>query len=197
MSRRKRSAIFILCFLLFTVFVWLDHSPVKDIWQTPQKAEGRAAYDFQKYHGKTFTVIKVVDGDTLYIDAPDGEDNYTKIRLWGVDTPETKHPQKEVMYFGPEATEFTKNLTLGKQVTIYLDEGKDTRGKYGRLLAYVKLPDGEFLNEALLNEGFAYTDTRFSHSLFYKYKQLEAAAKSAKKGLWENVTPEQMPEWRQ
>ena len=101
------------------------------------------------------------------------------------------------MYFGPEAAEFTKNLALGKKVTIYLDEDNRTRDKYSRLLAYVKLPDERFLNEVLISEGFAYADWRFRHSLYHKYKQLEAAARSQKKGLWPNVTPEQMPEWRQ
>lgn len=197
MSRRKRSAIFVLFILFFAALFWLDHSPVKDIWQSPPESEGRTAYDFQKYHGKTFTVTKVVDGDTIYIDVPDGEDNHTRIRLWGVDTPETKHPAKGVMYFGPEAAEFTTNLALGKRVTVYLDEGNNTRGNFGRLLAYVKLPDGKFLNEVLLKEGFAYADTRFRHSSFYKYKQLESAAKNAKKGLWKNVQPDQMPHWRQ
>jgi micrococcal nuclease len=100
------------------------------------------------------------------------------------------------MYFGPEAAGFTRESTLGKQVTVYLDEGS-TRGKYGRLLAYVKLPDGRFLNEALLSEGFAYADLRFRHSFYNKYRQLEAAARGQKKGLWLKVTPEQMPKWRQ
>jgi micrococcal nuclease len=100
------------------------------------------------------------------------------------------------MYFGPEAAEFTKKLVLGKPVTVYLDETR-TRDKYDRLLAYIKLPDGGFLNEVLLTEGFAYADLRFKHNLYNKYKQLEAAARGQKKGLWERVTPEQMPKWLQ
>jgi micrococcal nuclease len=101
------------------------------------------------------------------------------------------------MYFGPEAAEFTRESAFDKQVTIFLDEGNNTRDKYSRLLAYVQLPDKSFLNEVLLSEGFAYADTRFQHSFYHKYQQLEATARSQKKGLWENVTPEQMPQWRQ
>ncbi|MFZ0033581.1 MAG: thermonuclease family protein [Sedimentisphaerales bacterium] len=115
----------------------------------------------------------------------------------GIDTPETKNPIVGVMYFGPEAAEFTKSLSLEKKGTVYLDEDNRTRDKYGRLLAYVKLPDVRFLNEVLLSEGFAYADTRFRHSFYHKYQQLEAASRSQKKGLWSNVTPEQMPKWRQ
>jgi len=197
MSRRRRSAIFVLCLLIAFVFVWLDHSPIRCRWQRPPKSEEQAkAYDFEKYHKKTFTVINVVDGDTVDIDTPDGDDDHTRIRLWGIDTPETKHPEFGVMYFGPEAADFTTKLALGKQVTVYLEEHR-TRGYYGRLLAYVQLPDRRFLNKVLLTEGFAYADLRFRHSSYNKYKQLEASARSQKKGLWQNVSREQLPEWLQ
>ena len=197
MSRRRRSAIFALCLLLLAVIIWLDHSPFRQGWQTqPQTSEQAKAYDFEKYHAKTFTVVNVVDGDTIDIDVPDGEHNRTRIRLWGVDTPETKNPKLGVMYFGPEAAEFTTKLALEKQVTVYLEEHR-TRGYYDRLLAYIQLPDRRFLNEVLLAEGFAYADLRFKHSFFNKYKQLEASARSAKKGLWKDVTREQLPQWLQ
>jgi len=180
-----------MCLLLAVFFVWLDHSPIRRKWQ-PQPR------DLEKYHGKTFTVVNVVDGDTLDINVPNGHYPHTRIRLWGVDTPETKKPNTPVQYFGPEATKFTTTLTLRKTVTIYLDGGNRTRDnkEYNRLLAYVQLPNSRFLNEVLVSEGFAYADLRFRHSFYNKYKQLEAAARSQKKGLWENVTPEQMPYWR-
>ncbi len=197
MSRRKRSIIFALCLLLIAVLIWLDHTTVEHKLQSRPKSEGRLrALDFEKYHGKIFTIVNIVDGDTIDIDIPDGKYDHTRIRLWGVDTPETKNPKTGVMYFGPEAADFTRQLTFGKQVTVYLEERR-TRGYYGRLLAYVQLPDKSFLNEVLLSEGFAYADTRFRHSFYHKYKQLEAVARSQKKGLWANVTREQQPEWRQ
>ncbi len=198
MSRRRRAGIIVLCLLAVVFFVWLDHSPIRSKWQSQLKSEEQAkAYDFQKYHAKTFTVVKVVDGDTIDIDIPDVNDSYTRIRLWGIDTPETKNPDLGVMYFGPEAAEFASRLVLKKSITVYLDESNNTRGKYGRLLAYVQLPDGRFLNEVLLTEGFAYADLRFRHSLYNRYKQLDASARGLKKGLWENVTREQLPEWLQ
>jgi micrococcal nuclease len=197
MSKRRRSTIFTLCLLLVAAFVWLDHSPIRRTWQAQPKSKEQAkAYDFEKYHHKTFTVLNVVDGDTIDINVPDGKYNHTRIRLWGIDTPETKNPETGIMYFGPEAAEFTRSLSLRKKVAVYLDEDNRTRDKYNRLLAYVKLPDGRFLNEVLISEGFAYADTRFRHSFYHKYQQLEAAARSQKKGLWLSVKPEQMPEWR-
>lgn len=100
------------------------------------------------------------------------------------------------MYFGPEAAEFTEKLAQGKEVAVYLEDRR-TRDKYGRVLAYIRLPDSRFLNEVLLEEGYAYADTRFRHIFYNKYKQLESAAKSGKKGLWPKVTREQLPEWLQ
>jgi micrococcal nuclease len=194
MSKRRRSTISILCLLLVTAFVWLDHSSIKRDWQTRSESSKQTKTgDFEKYHEKTFTVVNVVDGDTIDIDIPDGKYNHTRIRLLGVNMPETKNPKTGIMYFGPEAADFTTKSALGKQVAVYLEEHR-TRDKYGRLLAYIKLPDGKFLNEALLAEGFAYADVRFRHSFYYKYQQLEAAARSQKKGLRLKVTPEQMPE---
>ena len=197
MSRRRRTVVFVLCLLLVAIFITLDHNPIRRKWQPkPRSEEQLRAYDFEKYHKKTFTVANVVDGDTIDIDIADGKYSRTRIRLWGVDTPETKHPERGVMYFGPQAAEFTAKLALEKPVTVYLEEHR-TRGYYGRLLAYVQLPDDRFLNGVLVAEGFAYADVRFRHSFYHKYKQLEASARSQKKGLWEKVTPEQMPEWRQ
>ena len=197
MSRRRKSSVIIFSLLVAAVFIWLDHSQIVQNWRRqPDSQEQTKTSDFQKYHAKTFTVFNIVDGDTIDIDVPDGQYEHTRIRLWGVDTPETKNPQTGVMYFGPEAAEFTRQLVLGKPVTIYLEEHR-TRDKYKRLLAYVQLPDKNYLNEVLVAEGFAYADVRFRHSFYHKYKQLESVARSQKKGLWLNVTPERMPQWRQ
>ncbi len=194
-SRLQRNILLLLAFLLLASLVWLDKNVIH--YNKPASAEQKADLDdWDKYHEKSFKVVNVVDGDTIDINIPDGKYDHTRIRLWGVDTPETKDTKLEVMYFGPEATEFTEKLCLEKQVIVYLDEGNNTRGKYGRLLAYVKLPDDRFLNELLLSEGFAYADTRFAHSQFEKYIQLEKTARELKKGLWEKIRPEQMPKWR-
>ena len=196
MSIRRKNGIIFLCLLAVMIFAWLDHSLIGHRWQLPAKSEGQAkASDLDKYHGKTFTIVNVIDGDTFDIDIPDGRHQHTRIRLLGIDTSEAGSEQTGVIYFGPEAAEFTKKLALGKSVTVYLDAPNPTRGKYGRLLAYVKLPDNGFLNEALLTEGYAYADSRFSHSFYNKYRQLQARARSSKKGLWQNVTPNKLPEW--
>jgi endonuclease YncB( thermonuclease family) len=196
-SRHRLAALAALCLLAAGLLIWLDHSPVRPGWRAePKTEEQRKGRDFEKYHAKVFSVVNVVDGDTIDIDVPDGKYDHTRIRLWGIDTPETKSTKYGVMYFGPEAAEFAAKLALGRQVTVYL-EGRRTRDKYGRLLAYVLLPEGGFLNEVLVAEGFAYADLRFRHSFYYRYKRLESVARSQNKGLWQDVTRAQLPEWLQ
>lgn len=211
MSRRSRRIIAVVCVLAAAAAFVFDHSCVKPALtnRPAQSVESQNSADIQKYDKKQFTVVKVIDGDTLDIDIPDANYSHTRIRLWGVDTPETKDPRLAgPMYYGPEAADFSTKAALGKRVTIHLETGRNTRDKYNRLLAYVQLPDGAFLNEVqlpdglflnevLLTEGYAYADLRFKHSLYNKYKQLESAARSQKKGLWANVTEDQLPQWLQ
>jgi micrococcal nuclease len=198
MSKRMRNVVAVIITLTAATLCFLDHSCVsRSVTKSLQSAQQQDSSDLSKYHGKQFVVTKVVDGDTLDIDIPDGNYNHTRIRLLGIDTPETKDPRTGPMYFGKEASDFATKLAFGKQVTIFLDKDRKSRDKYHRLLAYIQLTDGTFLNEVLLNEGYAYAYLPFKHGLFNKYKQLESVARNQKKGLWANVTPEQMPKWRQ
>ncbi len=198
MSRRMRNVVAVVFVMTAATLFFLDRSYISRSVSKPlQSIQQQESADLQKYNGKQFTVVKVIDGDTIDIDLPDGKYSDTRIRLWGVDTPETKDQRTGPMYFGKEASDFATKLTLGKKVTVYLEKDKNPRDKYHRLLAFIQLPDGTFLNEVLLSEGYAYADLRFKHGLYNKYKQLESVARGQKKGLWANVTPEQMPQWRQ
>ena len=189
--------IFVLCIIFIALLIFLDNSYFRHKWQLNLSTETQKENsDFEKYHSKSFTVINVIDGDTLDIDCPDDKNDHTRIRLLGIDAPEI-NPESGTMYFGLEAADFAKETTLGKKVKVYLDEENNTRGKYDRLLAYVMLSDSRFLNEIMLTEGFAYADTRFRHSFYNKYNQLQSRARSNKKGLWLNVTPDQLPKWMQ
>lgn len=153
--------------------------------------------DFERYHDHAFVVVKVVDGDTIDIDAPDAKYATTRLRLWGVDTPETSHSPQGEMYFGPQAFAFTRETLAGRSVRLELVES-ETRDKYDRLLAYVYENDsGEMFNEHLIREGFAYADTRFKHPYKEYFRELETQAKADGVGLWAHVTQDQMPHWRQ
>jgi len=195
-SRRQRNILLLSAFLFLAAVVWLDrsfHSHPETFTSTKKTQE---TDDWDKYNEKSFTVVKVVDGDTIDINMPDGNYLTTRIRLLGIDTPETEKSPGGAMYYGKEASEFASKTALGQKVTVLLDKMSKTRDKYNRLLCHIRLADGRILNEELVSEGFAYADTRFPHSYFEKYIQLEKQARNEKKGLWEKITPDQMPQWR-
>ncbi len=158
----------------------------------------RLGDDRTRYHDKTFRVVKVVDGDTFDIGAPDGSRPSTRVRLWGVDTPEVVDPRYGTMYYGPEASAFAKRMVLGKDVRIELSPARSRDNKrHNRLLAYVYLTEsGEMVNELLLTTGHAYADTRFDHVWAERFRELERKAVRGKAGLWANVRPDQFPAWK-
>jgi micrococcal nuclease len=195
MRRTTRNALIAaFCFFLLPAWVVLDHrfgDPLRHYIEQRTYPDG----DWQKYHGRVFTVMEVIDGDTIDIDIPDGEHPDTRIRLIGVDTPETKHPTVGLMYYGPEATAFTTRLSLGKQVTVLLDTTGDQRGRYGRLLAYIQLPDGNILNAEIIKNGYGYAYLSYPHSEFSAYQMLMQEAIDNKTGLWKNATRDDLPKW--
>ena len=128
------------------------------------------------------TVLRVVDGDTI-VASIDGTDE--RVRLIGIDTPETKKPDTPVQCFGPEASDFTKSL-LPKGTPVLLVRDIEARDKYDRLLAYVyRTRDGLFVNLDIMRQGFARLLTippNVAH-----VDEFVAAAKAARKenlGLW-------------
>ena len=126
------------------------------------------------------TVVEVVDGDTIVVDVGGARDT---VRLLGVDTPETKHPDEPVQCFGPEASAFTSGHLLGRRVR--LERDVEARDRYGRRLAYVHV-DGTRFNDELLRRGYARLlvlppNTAHARTML----RLELAARSEGRGLWE------------
>ena len=124
-----------------------------------------------------FKVQRVVDGDTVVLTT--GE----KLRYIGVDTPETKHPRKPVEYFGKEASAFNKKLVNGKVILVEFDV--TPKDRYGRLLGYVFLPDGTFVNAELVKQGYANVYT-YPPNVKYSelFRSLQAEAVKQRRGLW-------------
>lgn len=143
--------------------------------------------DAARYDGRSFQVVAVIDGDTLDLDAPDGRHATTRLRLWGVDTPEAAYDARPAEPGAAAATQRTAELAYGQSVTVRLEPHR-LRGRYGRLLAYVILPDGTVLNERLLSEGLARADDRWPHRDVDRYAQLEAQAQREGRGLWGEST---------
>ncbi len=133
-----------------------------------------------------FPVVRVVDGDTLVVAKPEGE---TRVRLIGIDTPESVAPDRPVECFGPEASARTTELLSGQTVTLRGDPTQDRLDQYDRELDYVWLPDGRLLNHVLVTEGYAVERT---YAAPYAYQQhLRAAqqqAQDAGAGLWSAAT---------
>jgi len=128
------------------------------------------------------TVIRVVDGDTIYVKLAD---RVEKIRYIGMNTPEIHHPTKGEEPGGREAAETNRRLVGGKRVRLELDVR--TRDRYGRLLAYVWVDD-VMVNAELLRLGYAQVMTvppNVRHQeLFVK---LQREARDAGRGLWRGV----------
>jgi len=185
-----------MCVIMAAVTVWLDRRFGKPVRKAVSQRSHHGS-DYTKYHGKTFKLIHVVDGDTFDIDIPDGEYDHTRIRLLGIDTPETKRPGQPVMYFGHEASDFAKQLASDKNVTVTLDTVNDSRDRYGRLLGHIKLPNGKMLAEEMVRNGFAYADLRFDNDYFDELLAIQNEAIKTKKGLWKEVTKSQLPKWLQ
>ena len=129
-----------------------------------------------------FTVTRVVDGDTLVLD------NGEKIRLKGVDTPESVHPNKPVQPFGPEAKEYTRAQLKGARVYLILDENDTAtnhRDRYGRLLAYVfRNEDDLDFNAELLKRGLARVQEKYSCERLEEFHKYQEQAQKQKIGLW-------------
>ena len=129
---------------------------------------------------ESYTVVRVVDGDTIIVDM-----NRTnqRIRLIGLDAPESVHPDEERnVEYGEIAAAFTTEHLEGKIVTLEYDVEK--RDQYNRILAYVYL-DGKMFNETLIEEGHAKVTTyppnvRYTDSFVALQKQ----AQKDGKGIW-------------
>jgi micrococcal nuclease len=125
------------------------------------------------------TVTAAFDGDTIQVS---WEERRETVRLLGVDTPETVHPERPVECYGPEASAYTKQRLLGRDVTLTFD--RERRDRYGRLLAYVAV-DGSVVNDELLTRGLARLlivppNGARGRSML----DLELEARSAGRGLW-------------
>jgi len=127
-------------------------------------------------------VTKIVDGDTIKVNIGGSIET---VRLIGIDTPEIKDPRKTVQCFGKEASERTKELLENKMVRLDADSTQTDRDKYSRLLRYIYLENGTFINKKLIEEGFAFEYT-FQVPYLYQeeFKAAQKLAETNNLGLW-------------
>ncbi len=129
-----------------------------------------------------YSVVRVVDGDTLTV--KDFKGVSYKVRMIGVNTPETVDPRKKVECFGKEASAFSKKMLSDKNVILEQDDSQSDKDKYGRLLRYVYL-DGVLINKTIIESGFGYEYTYNTPYKFQKeFKDAQKRAEINKVGLW-------------
>ena len=135
-------------------------------------------------------VLKVIDGDTIKLDTG------KYVRLIGIDTPEYHDSdklsrdskrlnisEKEIKKKGYQAYKFTQKLLAGKQVKLEFD--RERLDKYNRLLAYVYLADGTFVNASIVESGYATVFAIAPNIKYYKhFLRLQEDARESKRGLW-------------
>ncbi len=142
-------------------------------------------------HPAVATVARVVDGDTVDLHFSSGTE---RVRLLGIDTPETVKPNTPVQCFGPEASARTKAL-LPHGITVRVERDGEARDRYGRLLLYVyRSRDGMFINLALVAEGYARILSIAPNTAHAADLSAAAAAASrAGRGLWSRCPPPPPP----
>ncbi len=153
--------------------------------------EGKVSIPFGKsYNYENILVKRVVDGDTIQLE------NGERLRLIGIDTPEMHESNKlyrdsrksnqdieTIKKLGRMSYEFTKRLIEGRRVRLEFDVEK--HDKYGRLLAYVYLKDGLFVNAEIVKQGFASLMTIPPNVKYADlFKALYQQARENNRGLW-------------
>lgn len=127
-------------------------------------------------------LVRVVDGDTLIVIKDEKE---IRVRLIGINAPESVDPRRPVECFGKEAGAHLKEI-IGDQVNLRLelDLSQGTYDKYGRLLAYV-FTNKVLLNRRMIADGYAYEYTyRLPYLYQADFKQAELMARETLVGLW-------------
>jgi len=185
MKKKSLSAIFILLgFCLYGIL----HAE-QGVFYSSEK--GKFIMPFgSSYDYSDIKVKRAVDGDTLELE------NGERVRLIGIDTPEMHASDKlqrdsrrthqdisVIQKLGAQACEFTKNLVEGKRVSLEFDAERND--KYGRLLAYVYLKDGTFVNAEIVKQGYASLMTYPPNVRYVDlFGGLYQEARENKRGLW-------------
>ncbi|EMZ9726676.1 thermonuclease family protein [Salmonella enterica] len=129
-------------------------------------------------------VVKIIDGDT--ITALDGQNTSIKIRMYGIDAPESKQA------FGQKAKQALSSAIAAQNITV-IDHGPDI---YGRMLGTIWL-DGYDINASMVDSGYAWVYRFNGNPIVPNYLKFEASAQKAVKGLWVDPNPVAPWEWRQ
>jgi micrococcal nuclease len=146
----------------------------------------------QANNTKEFVIVKrVVDGDTFLLS------NGERVRLLGIDTPEkfeskkldkdveTTHQDKNTLKkLDQLASDYVKNFVEGKKVYLEKELNYDDKDRYGRLLRWVYLEDGTFINGKIVKDGYAQVYEKFPVSKLDELRKYQKEARENNRGLW-------------
>lgn len=139
----------------------------------------------QRNHGVPpagyYYVTYAFDGDTVEVDM---NGTAEKVRMIGVDTPETHKPNTPVQCYGVLASDYTKSHVEHKNVRLESDPINQDRDRYGRLLRYVYLEDGTLWNLNLVQQGYGHALTAFPFTKVTEFQNAETSARENSRGLW-------------
>ncbi len=178
-----KAAVTIAVLFLIAWFAWKYAIPKLDEKQGRDKTEA--------------SVTKVFDGDTFEV-VLNGKKE--KVRMLGIDTPErydsdkldrdserTKKDKQTIRKLGELSSEYTTRLIGGKKVILVPDSKGDDKDKYDRLLRYVYLTEGTFVNLKLVEDGYASAFRRFNVTKQKEFIEAEEDARKNKRGLWGDI----------
>lgn len=158
--------------LLLAVRYWNGGTPPSSVqpWDRP-------SVPTEALREGTYRVLRVVDGDTILLDG------HRRVRLIGVNAPESVKPDHPVEPFGPEASAFTKEFLAGGEARLTFDQ--ERVDQYDRYLAYVWVGD-RLLNEELLRAGLARWEPNFhySQSMKRRFRLAQQEAQRMRAGVW-------------
>lgn len=174
--------------LLFTLFTLVVLGYFAWVYIYPKLVEHESKQSEFHY------VKKVYDGDTFQLE------NGEKVRLLGIDTPEkwespkldndaerSGQDKKTIQKLGELASEYAENMVAGKKVRLVPEPDYEDKDKYGRLLRYVYLEDGTFVNKKMVEDGYAYAYRKFKISELDEMIEAERQARTSRRGLWGRV----------
>lgn len=182
---RRKNLVYLLILLIFLlisqIFPQFEKTFTPSQSLVPSKTTQKNVQGIQDK--QSVKVVKVVDGDTITVLIGTKKE---KVRIIGINTPETVDPRRAVQCFGKEASGYAKKTLNGQMVLLESDPSQTDRDKYGRLLRYIWIKDGSVdFGKMMIAEGFAY---EYTYDIPYRYqKYYKAAQKQAekmKKGLW-------------
>jgi micrococcal nuclease len=185
-TRRKQKILIGVILTLITIFT-TDRNHLGIFTDSTKKIHTVSSFVSPAYSSSTvYLVTHVVDGDTIDIESAGKS---SRIRLIGINSPESVDPRRPVQCFGKEAAQYAKELLEGNFVSVETDPSQGLYDKYGRILAYIFLSDGSSFNKKMISGGYAYEYTY--HAPYEYQKDFKAAQNDAHlngRGLWASST---------